>query len=145
MVKARRGDQGTAAPGAYLLFFRLPRGLAVAFRRQTILLPRGSYAYCGSAKGPGGVAARVARHRRKDKAAHWHIDQITLQTPVRHAAQSRTLSECDLVRGLVERHGATTPVPGFGSSDCKVCEAHFLALGQDIDFIDLLWGDLEEI
>ncbi|MFO8145391.1 MAG: DUF123 domain-containing protein, partial [Candidatus Syntrophosphaera sp.] len=30
----------------------------------------------GSARGPGGLAARIARHQREPKPRHWHIDYL---------------------------------------------------------------------
>ena len=43
--------------------------------------------------------------------------------------------------GLVEAArgvpGTSTPIPGFGSSDCRTCEAHLLAVPPDIDLAAL--------
>ena len=41
------------------------------------MLAPGCYVYAGSARGPGGIRARVRRHLRPDKTPHWHIDQVT--------------------------------------------------------------------
>ena len=36
-------------------------------------------------------------------------------------------NECDLVARLIQ-NGAVVPVPGFGSSNCAVCDAHLVRL-----------------
>jgi Uri superfamily endonuclease len=36
--------------------------------RAAIDLPAGRYLYCGSAKGPGGLKARLSRHFRRGRA-----------------------------------------------------------------------------
>ncbi|MGE5612498.1 MAG: DUF123 domain-containing protein, partial [Bacillota bacterium] len=58
-----------ATPGAYVLVIRLDRAAAG--------LPAGRYLYCGSARGPGGLRARVGRHMRKGKVVRWHVDRLT--------------------------------------------------------------------
>jgi len=40
----------------------------------------GWYVYVGSAFGPGGLAARLARHRAVEKRLRWHIDYIRAAT-----------------------------------------------------------------
>jgi Uri superfamily endonuclease len=47
--------------------------------RLPIVLPAGRYLYCGSAKGPGGLKARLSRHMRRGKSVRWHVDQLTEQ------------------------------------------------------------------
>jgi Uri superfamily endonuclease len=42
------------------------------------IFPKGTYLYCGSAKGSGGITARVTRHCKQDKKPHWHVDELTL-------------------------------------------------------------------
>jgi Uri superfamily endonuclease len=46
-------------------------------RKPRTELSAGRYFYCGSAKGPGGLRGRLARHMRRGKPVHWHIDQLT--------------------------------------------------------------------
>ena len=67
-----------ARKGAYLLLVELAKPLSLTQRGKPVSLAAGTYAYCGSANGPGGIAARVARHMRKDKKAHWHVDALTV-------------------------------------------------------------------
>jgi Uri superfamily endonuclease len=47
--------------------------------RLPIALPAGRYLYCGSAKGRGGLKARLSRHMRRGKSVRWHVDQLPEQ------------------------------------------------------------------
>ncbi len=125
-----------ADPGAYLLLLDLARGLAVRLpgRRETVLAA-GRYLYCGSARGPGGIKARVGRHLRRDKVVRWHIDQLTAAGTVRGAWVFPGGSECALVAGLAH---LPMPIPGFGSSDCRVCVSHLLAWPEGAGLAPLL-------
>lgn len=90
-------------------------------------LAPGWYVYAGSACGPGGIRARLARHFRPDKRAHWHIDQLTGSTRVRvWASVLPDLHECDLVANLEATGNFHAACAGFGSSDCRQCAAHLL-------------------
>jgi Uri superfamily endonuclease len=51
--------------------------VAMQSGRSSIILPAGRYLYCGSAKGPGGLKARLSRHMRRGKSVRWHIDRLT--------------------------------------------------------------------
>lgn len=65
-------------PGAYALTFRLddPVTLPISSLKNPVLAA-GTYVYAGSAFGPGGIRARVSRHLRIEKKAHWHIDHLS--------------------------------------------------------------------
>ena len=47
--------------------------------RGALSLHRGVYLYVGSARGPGGLAARLRRHARPVDRLHWHVDYIRRQ------------------------------------------------------------------
>lgn len=119
-----------AQPGTYLLF------LAVDARRRVrvgklgeMTVRPGVYAYVGSARGPGGVRARVQRHARADKTLHWHIDYLRSVTRfvrvwyvldgVRH--------ECMWADAMAGLPDAQIPMHGFGASDCA-CTSHLFHL-----------------
>jgi len=116
------------APGAYLLLIGLegPVTVKAAAFPETTLAP-GWYIYAGSAHGPGGLRARIARHFRADKPVRWHVDQVSTRAAGLAAAAYRNASECALVDRLLDARGFTVPAPGFGSSDCRLCTAHLLA------------------
>ncbi|MEI2383790.1 GIY-YIG nuclease family protein [Breoghania sp. JC706] len=114
------------APGSYVLLIRLSRKRALDMPRLGYpVLLRGWYAYCGSAHGPGGIRARVSRHMRREKVLRWHVDRLTVAAGEVRAAAFTDRGECDLVATLMQA-GFTVPVPGFGSTDCRVCPAHLL-------------------
>jgi Uri superfamily endonuclease/predicted GIY-YIG superfamily endonuclease len=111
--------------GAYLLLLVLARELPVRLPGRTdAVLAAGRYLYCGSAKGPGGIAARVGRHMRPVKALRWHVDQLSSAGRVVGAWVFPDGDECRLFAALAEM---PTPLPGFGSSDCKICQSHLKA------------------
>ena len=117
-----------AVTGAYALILDVPDTLALSRpRRGRDVLSAGWYIYAGSARGPGGIRARLARHMRQDKAVHWHIDQVTARKGTRMwAAPLPDRTECDLVSDLTVSGRFVATHPGFGSSDCKHCTAHLL-------------------
>ncbi|MFQ6019018.1 MAG: DUF123 domain-containing protein, partial [Kiloniellaceae bacterium] len=66
------------APGAYGLLLALERPCAFETRLLgPLVLAPGRYLYGGSAWGPGGIRARVARHVCDDKRLRWHVDHLT--------------------------------------------------------------------
>ena len=91
------------ASGTYLLLARLDSAHELVIGRLgSFALPAGWYAYAGSALGPGGLAARLARHRHADKRLHWHIDYL-LASAVLKASWQITSSirlECAWARAL---------------------------------------------
>ncbi len=122
-------DSLPTVPGAYVLVLDVERSLPlrVATLPRIHLLP-GRYAYVGSAKGAGGIRARVRRHLRAGKKLHWHVDHLTAAARVVEVTAHPGADECDVVDELLAKRRATTPVAGFGSSDCKRCAAHLVAL-----------------
>jgi Uri superfamily endonuclease len=125
--------QGDAArsPGTYALFMELRRGRRIRIGRLgTLKFPGGLYVYVGSAMGSGGLAARVARHRRSDKKLHWHIDyflEYARILAVRADSSGRRL-ECLWVRRMLRSPGTRVVAPHLGASDCR-CPARLLFLG----------------
>ena len=105
-----------------------PTGVAWPRRPDAVLQP-GRYLYAGSARGPGGMRARLARHQRADKQTHWHIDRLTLAGTVPGAWIFPGGDECAIVAALSH---LPVPLPGFGSSDCRRCVSHLLAWPRGI-------------
>ena len=117
-------DAAPSAPGAYLLQIDVAEPVLVRMAgKLRAELSSGRYFYCGSANGPGGLKARLARHMRRGKSLHWHIDQLTVSGAVTGAWIVRNGRECDLVTMLAP---LPMPIPGFGSSDCSRCRSHLL-------------------
>lgn len=114
--------------GAYALVLRLAHEtrLDIATLGRP-LLPAGLYLYAGSAWGPGGIRARVRRHLRQPKSRVWHIDRLTEMAEVDRVIAFPQARECAIADFVVAR-GAHAPIPRFGASDCRRCEAHLLAV-----------------
>jgi Uri superfamily endonuclease len=92
-------------------------------------LTAGWYMYAGSALGPGGLRARLARHRRSAKRLHWHVDYLlsrALLVASWEVVWPERL-ECAWHAAALGLPGAALPVVGFGASDCA-CAAHLTFL-----------------
>lgn len=116
-------------PGTYGLFIHLnvSQKVYLPHRAETDLEP-GNYLYAGSAKGPGGLRARIRRHLRTDKKPHWHIDRLTDQKNIFAVIGYLDLAECDVVTRALKVFCANFPMRGFGSSDCQQCQSHLLQI-----------------
>ena len=115
-------------PGAtsYQLLIDVPQPLrCVIGRLGEFEFPAGRYVYTGSARCH--LEARVARHLRKDKPLHWHIDYLLAAPGVRVVGVVRSRrGECALNRA----GGGRIVAVGFGASDCRAgCGAHLKYLG----------------
>ncbi len=106
--------------GAYALLIALHEPMLARACRSALRAP-GRYVYCGSAKGPGGLRARLARQARAEKSPHWHVDQLTRQGEIMGAWIAINGCECALNAEL-----GSLPIPfeGFGGSDCPRCQSH---------------------
>ncbi|MDH5748921.1 MAG: GIY-YIG nuclease family protein [Rhodospirillales bacterium] len=113
-----------SAPGAYGLILTLVKPL----RFKGHLLAAATYLYAGSARGPGGLRARIGRHLKEDKKIHWHVDRLTDVARVGAVYALVGGDECEIVETALKIKGVSAPVPGFGSSDCRICPAHLLRL-----------------
>ena len=122
-----RAEDAPATPGAYILRVDLAEPLDFVFAGRPARLEPGCYAYCGSAKGPGGLRARLSRHMRRDKSIRRHIDHLTQAGRARGAWIFENGDECALARRLARLE---TPLPGFGASDCKSCRSHLFLSGE---------------
>jgi len=144
--------------GSYALFLKLPSQQELTIGRLgTCRFPAGIYVYFGSARGPGGLQARLRRHLRTGKKHHWHIDAMRAVAEVHgfcyHIEQKNlqhgTPAECQWSQSLLTLPGVQAPLPGFGASDCKMgCQAHLLHLKntQQVntsDFCETLASALE--
>jgi Uri superfamily endonuclease len=115
-------------PGTYVLILKLLDVATVDIGRLgRFQFPDGWYAYAGSARGPGGLAARISRHLRFPKPLHWHVDYLrAVAQPVQvwYATETRK-RECIWAQALTSLPGASIPVSRFGASDCD-CVAHLI-------------------
>jgi Uri superfamily endonuclease len=123
--------------GTYALLLKLDEQERITIGKLgTFDFPAGYYLYVGSALGPGGLRARLARHRRGSKSPrsnsgqggkklHWHIDYLLQRAQLIEvwSIASEERLECQWSEVASRLSGAQVPVRGFGSSDCR-CPAH---------------------
>lgn len=115
--------------GSYGLLIGISQPVQVDVHRLGCpVLPAGLYLYCGSAKGPGGIRSRVTRHLKPDKSLRWHVDHLTKNADEIAGFPLTGAGECDLLERALRIPGATVPVSGFGSSDCRRCPGHLVLL-----------------
>ncbi len=125
-----RERNGAEMKGTYALVLQLERQAEIAIGKLgTFTFPTGYYLYLGSALGPGGLEARLSRHRRRDKKLRWHIDYLLeyAQLVEVWSAASTARLECLWAQAARGLPGGEIPVPGFGSSDCR-CPSHLIRL-----------------
>ena len=121
-------------PGTYVPVFHCLTNMQLEVGKWgTINIEPGYYCYVGSAFGPGGVKARVARHYRTGKAKHWHIDYLREHLElvgVWYSCQNNKL-EHDWA-GTLSAMPGMEPIQGFGCSDCQ-CYSHlFRSVNQPV-------------
>ena len=127
--------------GSYILLIELATEKNILIGKLGYLFfPKAFYAYVGSAM--DGLEARLARHLRKEKKLHWHIDYLLKEVAIadiilcfgepfafchsegakrpKNLAQGKLRMECFLAQALAKEFQS---IPGFGSSDCK-CQSH---------------------
>ena len=108
--------------GVYIAVFRLLRRRRIQVGRLgQFLFEPGFYFYVGSAQ--RNLSSRLARHARRRKPLHWHIDYLSCRATMIGAmtmSGPRT-RECELAQELATR--LELVVLRFGASDCR-CPGH---------------------
>lgn len=108
--------------GDYAFVLHLAEMKDIAIGAKGIMhFPAGYYVYTGSAK--KNLVARLARHQRKRKKMHWHIDYLRQQADVIAAIPIRT--QDDLEHDLAHAVDAIAGwhIDAFGCTDCD-CPSH---------------------
>jgi len=114
--------------GTYVLLVELGQEAVITVGQLgTFCFPAGYYVYVGSALGSGGLAARLARHRRRDKKLRWHIDYFLAHARILdiRTDDSGKRLECAWVCAMLSTPGAQVVAPRFGASDCS-CPSHLV-------------------
>ncbi len=117
-----RRDSGTYA----LVLEPVGPGMAQIGKLGTIELLQGDwFIYVGSAFGPGGVAARVGRHRRPETSCHWHIDYLLREVRIEEVwyTHDRVKREEEWAAAFRADPLASNPLRRFGAGDCG-CDGH---------------------
>jgi len=109
--------------GVYVLIIEVGRPMEIEIGQlRKVKFEPGTYAYVGSAL--GGIEARLWRHLRRKKRAHWHIDHLLGYQDVRvkgaYVLETTEAMECRVAQALAREFPI---VSGFGSSDCR-CKGH---------------------
>jgi len=117
--------------GLYALAISLRRARSVRVGALGVLrFDAGLYIYVGSAR--KNIDARLARHRRRDKARRWHIDYLRRHCRWEGAFVFNGVeNECDLRDMIAKASGGSVAHRGFGSSDCG-CEGHLVLSGTTL-------------
>jgi Uri superfamily endonuclease len=113
-------------PGTYALILVSSTGQPVQVGKRGRLIVRpGFYVYVGSAFGPGGLGARVARHCREQKRLRWHIDYLRAAAAPDEVwyTLDPVSVECRWAEAFRQMPGSSMPMDGFGASDCS-CRTH---------------------
>jgi Uri superfamily endonuclease len=114
--------------GTYILVLYVGRKAEIKIGRLgDFNLASGYYLYAGSARGPGGLKARLRHHLRERKQLRWHIDYLLRAARVVEIWKvfSPRKLECLWAQTLLKMAGAKIPISGFGSSDCD-CPTHLI-------------------
>lgn len=114
--------------GTYALILQAHRANTITVGRLgEFTFPTGWYAYAGSARGPGGLVARISRHASASKACHWHVDYLRAEAELIEIwyATGTPKRECSWADAFSQLPGASIPAPRFGASDCR-CAAHLI-------------------
>lgn len=122
--------------GTYVLVLRLDEDATIGVGKLgEFVFSAGYYLYVGSARGSGGLSARIERHKRADKKVHWHIDHLLPPASIVEVwwIESPRRLECKVAEAIRAFPDVSVPAPGFGSSDCG-CSAHLFYSSHVPDF-----------
>lgn len=125
--------------GTYILFLESKKDIEPEVGRLgKIRIPKGLYAYVGSAMGRSvNLDNRVKRHqelaKKKRGNLQWHIDYFTTAPGVGITGIVKIAGkamECSAA-SLLEKSGGRVVMDGFGSSDCR-CRTHFFGVTEKV-------------
>jgi Uri superfamily endonuclease len=125
--------------GVYSLVIWLNSETSLQIRKLGCFnLQRGYYVYTGSALGNGATSLRrrVARHLRKTKTRHWHIDFFladkNAEVAAVVAAETSARKECEVNDFIKKIEGMIILIKDFGSSDCgHKCGSHLIYFNEE--------------
>ncbi len=111
-------------PGIYHLIIFMPENKIIKVGKLgEFYFLKGFYVYTGSAM--NGIESRLARHCRKNKCLHWHIDYLLSHSKIINIIVYPTKErlECEFNQRVLSLPDCLIPAKGFGSSDCD-CVTH---------------------
>ncbi|MCS7215606.1 MAG: DNA/RNA nuclease SfsA [Thermodesulfovibrio sp.] len=126
--------------GVYLLVMHLQNSEKIIIGNLGKLnFTKGYYVYIGKSK--RGLFKRIARHRRKLKKMHWHIDYFLTRAKLIRDLPILTEEdiECQVAYSLSKISDKI--IPEFGSSDCN-CNGHLFYFKENplfnLNFIEMI-------
>jgi Uri superfamily endonuclease len=132
-----------ADPGTYVLGLELTRRIdTVIGALGRFAFEPGLYLYVGSARGPGGLAARLNHHLHSRARPHWHLDHLreTASPIAVWFLEGSERRECIWATRLARSVCLSSGPAGFGASDCR-CETH---LFRTTDPWERVWPLLDQ-
>ncbi len=109
--------------GCYLMVYELAEDKKIKIGSLGELdFKKGYYLYVGSAK--KNLQKRMARHRKKRKKLHWHLDYFSAHASSASAFAIATQGDLECTLAETFKKLASSEIPKFGSSDCS-CPSHF--------------------
>ncbi len=129
MKKAEKSENFPGEKGSYCLIFYMKESKKITVGKfGTFFFNSGFYYYFGSAKGSGGLRARINRHISLEKKNFWHIDFLRPHMVFLAAVITTDKhKECTWCQEIEKKFSLFVPVKGFGASDCLAsCTAHLL-------------------
>ncbi len=115
--------------GSYCLIFHLKNSIYISIGKLgKFLFNSGYYFYFGSARGSGGLQARLLRHLSMEKKKFWHLDYLRpFMVFVVAVFTMQTNQECVWCQKIQEISAFDVPAKRFGASDCSSsCKSHLL-------------------
>jgi len=123
-------DELSGRKGIYVLVLELAAACKIVVGGLgAVSFNGGHYAYVGSARGPGGLGARLTRHLSRPKKKRWHIDFLLERSTPREAMVFLSGVREPSLAALLESF--LQPVRGFGASDDPVSQSHLFYLGDE--------------
>lgn len=112
----------------YILLIKVEKKLLLTIGKLgTFQFKPGFYLYVGSAR--KNLPARIHRHLSQNKKLYWHIDYLLTQGKVTEIILIKENEECKIAEVIRETSGVSSPIPGFGSSDCR-CPTHLFYIQE---------------
>ncbi len=120
--------------GAYLLVMRSKGVVLNVGSLGRVAIPEGLIAYVGSAKGPGGLGARLGRHIRRGKVRRWHIDYLTESEGIEIVGAFALIGWDEATLSSFMMNEGNPIIAGFGCSDRREDLTH-LFLVKDLSHL----------
>lgn len=120
LAKMENHFDGQVAEGSlYALLIYLPHATQINVGKLgEFVFPAGFYVYVGSAR--RNLASRIARHRRKEKRLHWHIDYLLQHAEVKEVVIYKDMATYeDVVSYVTPYEGDTLKTHTCGNALCR--------------------------